>query len=128
MESLVIDQNQGYNQYGTLLKILQGKNAIVKDTLRENNGGVSPITYGDFYLDDEGKQNPKETILTCPIDYFSKQCLDYAILYIPKNSNNHQETKKLQQDMGNITINIDKNYKEEQDNISIKKSPKEDVS
>lgn len=51
------------------------------------NGGEGrpehPITYGDVCLNEEGKEVPRETQLTCPADQGSKMCLDYILQVIP---------------------------------------------
>jgi hypothetical protein len=52
----------------------------VIDTLRTAHGGISPITYGDFRLDENNNEIPLETEMTFTEDYCSKQCLDYLLL------------------------------------------------
>ena len=49
----------------------------VIDVIRTANGGEAPITFGDFGIDDEGKEYPLETEMVAPEDHCSKQCLDY---------------------------------------------------
>lgn len=45
--------------------------------MRIANGGISPITFGDAGIDENGKEYPLETQMVVADDHCSKQSLDY---------------------------------------------------
>ena len=45
--------------------------------MREFNNGISPVTFGDCYLDENGVQQPFDKELIKEHDYCTQQTLDY---------------------------------------------------
>lgn len=81
-------------EYQVMIDILSnyGEDEVI-DVIRLGHNGISPITYGDFKLDENGNEVPLETEMFFPEDYCSKQSLDY-IFEIRRSFNVKKEENK----------------------------------
>jgi hypothetical protein len=74
--SIAMDDFGG--EYNKMIDIFSNNDEDeVVDVMRVWNKGLSPITFADFTLDEDGNELPTETEMIFPEDYCSKLCLDY---------------------------------------------------
>lgn len=65
-------------EYYTMMDILSRDDEDeVIDVLRVANNGVSPVTFGDSAIDENGNEYSLETVMQIKEDQCSKQSLDY---------------------------------------------------
>lgn len=86
----VENQDGGFDEYDFLVWNLgnRGEGKVV-DLIKESNGGSSVVTFADSYINEEGEEVPKETVLSDKSDLKSKQALDHIFQILPfKNEEN----------------------------------------
>ena len=66
-----------YKEYDTFIDIMTGNGRDEVTDVCKTKYGQCPVTFGDAYEDEEGKECPTEEVLTDKMDYCTKQCLDY---------------------------------------------------
>eukprot|EP00347_Sterkiella_histriomuscorum_P019255 403342346 len=90
----VLDEYE--REYDLLISILTNNNEdVAVDVMRQANSGVSPVTFGDCYIDEKGKEHPLETQLVKVEDHCTQQSLDY-IFQIKRGFNVEKERLQIE--------------------------------
>ncbi|EGR34302.1 hypothetical protein IMG5_017300 [Ichthyophthirius multifiliis] len=112
-----LQQEKSFSEYDILKILLSNFNKnIIYDCVKKKYGQEIPITYGDYYVDENGSKQPMETVLTISSDLFAGQCLDYIIHFKENNQSDDQE-KQVQEEILQVdyqSVEIEKFFVKEQ--------------